>query len=136
MSERYCAETMGTLRVAFLSALALELLATLSVALVAVSVGLRLVDGGLDLATAMLVIVPAPEVYLPLRAVAARFHDSAEGAAAAGEIFAVLDLAPDRSSDRSPGTSARSHRRTVVPARCRRGGAIGGSRRHFPRHAG
>jgi ATP-binding cassette subfamily C protein CydCD len=91
MSERYRAETMRGLRVAFLSSLALELLATLSVALVAVSVGLRLVGGQLDLATGLLVIVLAPEVYQPLRAVAARFHDSAEGAAAAGSVFAVLD---------------------------------------------
>jgi ATP-binding cassette subfamily C protein CydCD len=95
MSERYRLETMRGLRVAFLSSLALEVLATLSVALVAVSVGLRLVAGQLDLATGLLVIVLAPEVYLPLRAVAARFHDSAEGAAAADDIFAVLDVPAD-----------------------------------------
>ncbi|MHA6616825.1 thiol reductant ABC exporter subunit CydD [Pseudonocardia sp. DLS-67] len=92
MSERYRLETMRGLRVAFLSSLALELLATLSVALVAVSVGLRLVEGHLDLATGLLVIVLAPEVYQPLRAVAARYHDSAEGTAAAAEVFAVLEL--------------------------------------------
>ena len=97
MSERYRAETMSGLRVAFLSALALELLATLSVALVAVAAGLRLVEGTLDLETALLVIVLAPEVYAPLRAVGARFHDSAEGVAAADEVFAVLDLVPDGS---------------------------------------
>ena len=67
---------MQTLRVAFLSALVLELLATLSVALVAVSVGLRLVEGRLDLFTGLVVLILAPEVYLPLRAVGARFHDS------------------------------------------------------------
>ncbi|HEY6425083.1 MAG TPA: thiol reductant ABC exporter subunit CydD [Pseudonocardiaceae bacterium] len=94
MSQRYRAETMRSLRVAFLSALALEVLATLSVALVAVSVGLRLVDGRLNLATGLLVIMLAPEVYLPLRALGARFHDSAEGAAAAEELFAVLELTP------------------------------------------
>ncbi|GAA1319198.1 thiol reductant ABC exporter subunit CydD [Pseudonocardia xinjiangensis] len=91
MSERYRVETMRGLRVAFLSSLVLELLATLSVALVAVSVGLRLVGGQLDLATGLLVIILAPEVYQPLRAVAARFHDSAEGAVAAESILAVLD---------------------------------------------
>ena len=95
MSERYRVETMRGLRVAFMSSLALELLASLSVALVAVSVGLRLVAGQLDLETGLLVIVLAPEVYLPLRAVAARYHDSAEGAAAADEVFAVLDVVPD-----------------------------------------
>ncbi len=97
MSERYRVETMSGLRVAFLSALALELLATLSVALVAVAAGLRLVEGRLDLQTALLVIILAPEVYLPLRAVGARFHDSAEGVAAADEVFSVLDLVPDGS---------------------------------------
>ncbi|MCX6463087.1 MAG: thiol reductant ABC exporter subunit CydD, partial [Pseudonocardiales bacterium] len=91
LAEAHRAATMRTLRVAFLSALVLELVATLSVALVAVSVGLRLVEGRLDLATALLVLVLAPEVYLPLRAVGARFHDSAEGLAAAAEVFAVLE---------------------------------------------
>jgi ATP-binding cassette subfamily C protein CydCD len=102
MSHRYRVETMRGLRVAFLSSLALELLATLSVALVAVSVGLRLVAGQLDLATGLLVIILAPEVYLPLRAVAARFHDSAEGAAAAGDIFAVLDVPADGPANALP----------------------------------
>jgi ATP-binding cassette subfamily C protein CydCD len=93
-SERYRAETMRTLRVGFLSGLSLELLASLSVALVAVSVGLRLVAGDLDLATGLLVIVLAPEVFLPLRALAAGYHDSAEAAAAADQVLAVLDLPP------------------------------------------
>src|SRR4051794_4323340 len=93
-AERYRAETMRTLRVGFLSSLSLELLASLSVALVAVSVGLRLVSGDLDLATGLLVIVLAPEVFLPLRALAAGYHDSAEAAAAADQVLAVLDL-PD-----------------------------------------
>jgi ATP-binding cassette subfamily C protein CydCD len=92
LAEQYRTATMDTLRIAFLSALVLELLASLSVALVAVSVGLRLVEGRLDLATGLLVLVLAPEVYLPLRAVGARFHDSAEGLAAASAVFAVLEL--------------------------------------------
>ncbi|WP_028927117.1 thiol reductant ABC exporter subunit CydD [Pseudonocardia acaciae] len=95
ITERYRGQTMRTLRVAFLSALVLELVATLSVALVAVSVGLRLVSGSLDLRTALLVLILAPEVYLPLRAVGARFHDSAQGLAAAEDIFAVLDADTD-----------------------------------------
>ncbi|QJY48997.1 thiol reductant ABC exporter subunit CydD [Pseudonocardia broussonetiae] len=92
LADSYRQATMRTLRVAFLSALVLELLATLSVALVAVSVGLRLVDGRLDLVTALVVLILVPEVYLPLRAVGARFHDSAEGLAAAAEVFAVLEV--------------------------------------------
>ncbi|MFD0688648.1 thiol reductant ABC exporter subunit CydD [Actinomadura fibrosa] len=88
--------TMRTLRVAFLSALVLELLATLSVALVAVEVGLRLLDGGLPYETALLVLILAPEVYLPLRNVGAQFHASMEGATAAGR---ALDLLGDRPSD-------------------------------------
>ncbi|SNY71120.1 thiol reductant ABC exporter subunit CydD [Paractinoplanes atraurantiacus] len=83
--------TMRTLRIAFLSSLVLELLATLSVALVAVGIGLRLVDGRLDLATALLVLILAPEAYLPLRQVGANYHASAEGLAAAEEAFAILD---------------------------------------------
>ncbi|MBW0106378.1 ABC transporter transmembrane domain-containing protein, partial [Pseudonocardia sp. KRD291] len=71
--------TMGTLRVAFLSAFVLEVLATLAVALVAVEVGLRLLYGDLDLETALLVLILAPEAYLPLREVGARFHASMEG---------------------------------------------------------
>ncbi|GAA4965636.1 thiol reductant ABC exporter subunit CydD [Pseudonocardia tropica] len=81
----------GTLRVAFLSAFVLEVLATLAVALVAVEVGLRLLYGDLDYATALFVLVLAPEAYLPLREVGARFHASMEGVAAARQVFAELD---------------------------------------------
>ncbi len=91
MTEAYRRATMRTLRVAFLSALVLELVATLSVALVAVSIGLRLVGGSLDLATGLLVLLLAPEVYLPLRAVGARFHDAAAGTAAASAALDLLD---------------------------------------------
>lgn len=83
--------TMGTLRVAFLSGMVLELLTTLSVALVAVGVGFRLVYGELDLRTALAVLVLAPEVYLPLRQVGAHFHASADGVAAAQQAFTVLE---------------------------------------------
>ncbi|GAA5116849.1 thiol reductant ABC exporter subunit CydD [Pseudonocardia adelaidensis] len=83
--------TMRTLRVAFLSAFVLELLATLAVALVAVEIGLRLLYGRLDLETALLVLILAPEAYLPVREVGARFHASMEGVTAAERVFAVLE---------------------------------------------
>ncbi|MBB2915071.1 ATP-binding cassette subfamily C protein/ATP-binding cassette subfamily C protein CydD [Streptosporangium becharense] len=83
--------TMRTLRVAFLSSLVLELAASLSLALVAVPVGLRLLSGSLDLPTALLVLLLAPEAYLPLRAMGNKFHAAMEGVAAADEAFAVLD---------------------------------------------
>lgn len=88
--------TVRALRVAFLSSLVLELVCALSVALVAVPVGLRLLDGSMVLSTGLLVLLLTPEVYLPLRALGTRFHASAEGVAAAGEAFAVLDGALER----------------------------------------
>lgn len=93
VTGQYRKATMKTLRVAFLSSLALELIATVAVALVAVSVGLRLVDGDLTLRTALIVLILAPEAYLPLRAVGAQFHASAEGLTAAGRVFEVLETA-------------------------------------------
>lgn len=90
-TDRYRATTMKTLRIAFLSSLTLELLATLSVALVAVSIGLRLVDGAVDLRTGLLVIVLAPEAYLPIRQVGAQYHASAEGIAAADIVLTELE---------------------------------------------
>jgi ATP-binding cassette subfamily C protein CydD len=91
VTDQHREATMGTLRVAFLSAFVLEVLATLAVAIVAVEVGLRLMNGGLDLRTALLVLILAPEAYLPLREVGARFHASMEGIAAAEQVFTVLD---------------------------------------------
>ncbi len=90
-TSEYRRTTMVTLRVAFLSSLVLELVATLSVALVAVSVGLRLVDGAIDLRTGLAVLVVVGEAYLPLRAVGAQFHASTDGLTAAGRVFAVLE---------------------------------------------
>ncbi|MFE6228236.1 thiol reductant ABC exporter subunit CydD [Streptomyces sp. NPDC057854] len=87
----YRRATMRTLRIAFLSSFALELLSTLSVALVAVTIGMRLVHGTLDLYTGLVILVLAPEAYLPLRQVGAQFHAAAEGLAAAEEIFDVLE---------------------------------------------
>ena len=91
MTDRYRRTTMATLRLAFLSSLVLELLATLSVALVAVAVGLRLLGGHLELHTALFVLVLAPEAYLPLRLLGANFHASAEGMSAASQVFEVLE---------------------------------------------
>jgi ATP-binding cassette subfamily C protein CydD len=82
---------MRTLRLAFLSSLALELLSTLSVALVAVGVGLRLVNGTLDLRTALIVLILAPEAYLPLRQLGTHYHASAEGLAASARVFEILE---------------------------------------------
>ncbi|MGW9426400.1 thiol reductant ABC exporter subunit CydD [Streptomyces decoyicus] len=87
----YRRATLRTLRIAFLSSFALELLATISVALVAVGIGMRLVHGELDLYTGLMVLVLAPEAYLPLRQVGAQYHAAAEGLSAAEEIFAVLE---------------------------------------------
>lgn len=91
VTDDYRRESMATLRVAFLSAFALELAATLSVALVAVGVGLRLVDGSLDLHTGLFVLILAPEAYLPLRQLGASFHASEEGMEAAGRVFSIIE---------------------------------------------
>ncbi|ASU82856.1 thiol reductant ABC exporter subunit CydD [Nocardiopsis gilva YIM 90087] len=91
ITDEHRRTTMSTLRVAFLSALVLELLATLSVALVAVEIGIRLMYGMLDYQTALMVLILAPEAYLPLREVGARFHASMEGVAAADQVFTELD---------------------------------------------
>ncbi|MER6525372.1 thiol reductant ABC exporter subunit CydD [Streptomyces sp. NPDC001508] len=91
ITGEYRQATMRTLRIAFLSSFALELLATLSVALVAVTIGMRLVHGDMDLYIGLVILVLAPEAYLPLRQVGAQFHAAAEGLAAAEEIFTVLE---------------------------------------------
>lgn len=89
--------TMRTLRSAFLSALALELVASLSVALVAVPVALRLLDGNLDLRTGLLVLMVVPEAYLPLRLAGQRFHAATEALAVSTEPAEILDTpVPDR----------------------------------------
>ncbi|MGW5427639.1 thiol reductant ABC exporter subunit CydD [Streptomyces sp. NPDC004059] len=90
ITGEYRQATLRTLRIAFLSSFALELLATLSVALVAVTIGMRLVHGDMDLYIGLVILVLAPEAYLPLRQVGAQYHAAAEGLAAAEEIFTVL----------------------------------------------
>ena len=91
--EAYRVETMKTLRLAFLSSLALEIIATLSVALIAVSVGLRLVNGSMDFRVGLLVIILAPDVYWPLRMVGAHFHSATDGIEASRTLFEILDEA-------------------------------------------
>jgi ATP-binding cassette subfamily C protein CydD len=94
IGERYRRTTIGTLRVAFLSGAVLELAATLGVALVAVTAGVRLVDGGLGLQAALTVLVLAPELYLPMRQLAAQFHASADGVAVAKRMLDLLEEPP------------------------------------------
>ncbi len=90
MSEEYRSRTMGTLRTAFLSALALELIATISVAVVAVFIGVRLVHGDMALEAGLLALILAPDCYLPLRELGTAHHASDEGRAALAETTAVL----------------------------------------------
>ena len=90
VTDDYRVATMGVLRISFLSALVLELLSTLSVALVAVGIGIRLVEGGMDFRAGLLVLILAPEAYLPLRMVGVHFHAAAEGLGAAQRILDVL----------------------------------------------
>jgi ABC-type transport system involved in cytochrome bd biosynthesis fused ATPase/permease subunit len=87
---------MGTLRVAFLSGTVLELAATLGIALVAVTVGVRLVDGGLGLEAGLTVLVLAPELYLPLRNLAASYHASADGLAVAERLLDLVEEPGER----------------------------------------
>jgi ATP-binding cassette subfamily C protein CydCD len=90
-AEAHRRATLGTLRIAFLSALALELIALTSVALVAVAIGLRLASGTLTLRTGLMVLICAPEVYLPLRQLGARYHEAAEGLGAAERVFTEVE---------------------------------------------
>jgi len=91
LTDEYRGRTMKVLRVSFLSGFALELAGSLSVALIAVSIGLRLVDGSLLLGVGLFVLLLAPEAFLPVRQVGAQFHAAADGLAAAEEVFAILD---------------------------------------------
>lgn len=91
IGDRYRSTTMGVLRVSFLSSLALELLATLSVALVAVSIGLRLAEGQITYRVGLFVLILAPEAYLPLRLVGQHFHAAAEGLGASDRLFTILE---------------------------------------------
>lgn len=94
VTDRYRVATLRTLRVAFASSAVLELVATLSVALVAVTIGVRLASGSVGLHTALVVLLLAPEAYWPLRRVGAEFHAAAEGAATFEATHDLLDLRP------------------------------------------
>ncbi|MFE2330679.1 thiol reductant ABC exporter subunit CydD [Streptomyces coelicoflavus] len=107
ITGEYRQATLRTLRIAFLSSFALELLATLSVALVAVTIGMRLVHGDMTLYDGLVVLVLAPEAYLPLRQVGAQYHAAAEGLAAAEDIFSVLERpVPASGTGRVPADGA------------------------------
>lgn len=94
-SRAYVQATLGVLRIAFLSSLTLELLSTLSTAIVAVEIGLRLLHGGIGFQFALFILVLAPEYYLPLRNLGLHFHAGMDGVAAADQIFKVLRKQPE-----------------------------------------
>jgi ATP-binding cassette subfamily C protein CydD len=107
VTDEYRKATMSSLRIAFLSGFVLELAAALATALVAVEVGLRLLAGHMSYQTALLVLLLTPEAYLPLRAVGAQFHASTEGAAAARDVFEILDTPePAAATAAEPGRPA------------------------------
>ncbi len=105
LSEDFRDRTMGVLRIAFLSALVLEIVATISVAVVAVEIGLRLLSGKLAFDQGLFILLLAPEFYLPLRTLGARFHSGAAGTAAANRIFDILEYPiPQRAAGRAKPT--------------------------------
>lgn len=118
VTDEYRRTATSTLRVTFLSSLILELVATISVAMVAVAIGLRLMDGGMTLRAGLFALVLAPEAYLPLRRLGAGYHAGAEGAAAADRALAVIEASPppaqagQRPPD--PGTAAIELRELTV----------------------
>lgn len=104
VTEQYRRRTMSVLRLSFLSGFALELAASLSVALVAVSIGIRLIDGEILLALGLFVLVLVPEAYLPLRQVGAQFHAASEGIAAADEVLSLIESAPQGHGHAAPAS--------------------------------
>jgi thiol reductant ABC exporter CydD subunit len=107
VSDEYRRTTMGTLRIAFLSGAVLELAATLGIALVAVTVGVRLTDGKIGFTAALTVLVLAPELYLPLRNLAAQYHASADGRAVAERLLDLIGAPPPTAGGRSAPPSPR-----------------------------
>jgi ATP-binding cassette subfamily C protein CydD len=115
MTDRYRGATMATLRVAFLSALVLELAATIATALVAVEVGLRLLAGHIGYETALVVLLLTPEAFLPLRNASAQFHASIEGVTAAGRVFEVIEHTPGPpAAAPAPGGQLDLRRQTIL----------------------
>ena len=106
VSDQFRSSTLAVLRVAFLSALVLELVATISTAIVAVSIGLRLLSARMAFEPALFILILAPEFYQPLRSLGARFHASVEGVSAADRIYQILRLedsfGPRKSSKIAP----------------------------------
>ncbi len=119
-NEALSQSSTRVLRVAFLSALVLDTLGSVSVALIAVPLGLRLVSGQASLPAALAVLIVAPEVFLPLRRASAEFHESTEGLAAAARALAIIGSAPDSQSRTGgvplPGGSAAAGRGPVTRA--------------------
>jgi len=92
IGDQYRKETMRVLKISFLTSLTLEIIATLSVALLAVAIGLRLVNGDFELWRGLVILILSPEVYWPIRNLSAQFHASADGMQSAKDIFEVLDF--------------------------------------------
>lgn len=115
-ADEYRRETMKVLRFSFLSGFAMELLSSLAVALIAVSIGFRLLSGDLSLEVGLFVLLLAPEAFLPIRQVGVQFHAAAEGVAATEDVFEVLDAASatSRSSQNSPTPTFRGEGGLVV----------------------
>lgn len=107
VSNQFRDLTLKVLQVTFLSAFALELLATLSTALIAVEVGLRLLYGHMEFREALFLLILAPEFYLPLRMLGQRFHAGMAGTAAARQIFEILDIPSDERKEPVGNISAR-----------------------------
>ncbi|MCV0334095.1 thiol reductant ABC exporter subunit CydD [Microbacterium sp.] len=105
-ADEYRRETMKVLRFSFLSGFAMELLASIAVALIAVSVGFRLLSGDLTLEVGLFVLLLAPEAFLPIRQVGVQFHAAAEGVAATEDVFEVLDAAGERARMQELSTDA------------------------------
>ncbi|MDF2561938.1 MAG: thiol reductant exporter subunit CydD [Microbacterium sp.] len=105
-ADEYRRETMKVLRFSFLSGFAMELLASIAVALIAVSVGFRLLSGDLTLEVGLFVLLLAPEAFLPIRQVGVQFHAAAEGVAATEDVFEVLDAARARVQMQDGSTDA------------------------------
>ncbi len=116
VSDEYRVHTMRVLRMSFLSGFVLELAASLSVALVAVAIGLRLLNGQLDLAVGLFVLLLAPEAFLPLRNVGAGFHAAAEGVAAAENAFVILDAAAELPARAEAAAAAPRDAEPTAPA--------------------
>lgn len=124
-ADDYRRETMKVLRFSFLSGFAMELLASLAVALIAVTIGFRLLAGDMELATGLFVLLLAPEAFLPIRQVGVQFHAASEGVAATEDIFAVLDEAAESGVEERavPGASSADRRGElrIESVRVRRG---------------